>query len=79
MSEDQLLLSELFISWLPMLIILGVFWFVPLFVIGKSNKVGKNEKLAWIKKSIQMAGVVATTMFFVNLLKRKVFKKPMSI
>ncbi|WP_152561535.1 PLDc N-terminal domain-containing protein [Alteromonas genovensis] len=31
-----------------MLIILGVFWFVPLFVIGKSNKVGKNEKLAWI-------------------------------
>ncbi|WP_032095986.1 MULTISPECIES: PLDc N-terminal domain-containing protein [unclassified Alteromonas] len=48
MSEDQLLLSELFISWLPMLIILGVFWFVPLFVIGKSNKVGKNEKLAWI-------------------------------
>ncbi|WP_334031473.1 hypothetical protein [Alteromonas sp. P256] len=48
MSEDQLLLSELFISWLPMLIILGIFWFVPLFVIGKSNKVGKNEKLAWI-------------------------------
>lgn len=39
----------------------------------------KNEKLAWIKKSVQMAGAVATIMFFVNLFKRKVLKKPMSI
>ena len=48
MNENSSMLSEILISWLPMLIILVVFWLVPLFVIGKSNKVGRNEKLAWI-------------------------------
>ena len=48
MNENPSMLSAILISWLPMLIILGVFWLVPLFIIGKSNKVGRNEKLAWI-------------------------------
>ena len=48
MNENPSMLSAILISWLPMLIILGVFWLVPLFIIGKSNKVGRNEKLAWL-------------------------------
>lgn len=39
----------------------------------------KNNKLAWLKKSVKMAGLTATTMFFVNAIKRKMLKKPMSI
>jgi GalNAc5-diNAcBac-PP-undecaprenol beta-1,3-glucosyltransferase len=39
----------------------------------------KKQKLAWVVESFRKAGVVATLMFFVNLAKRKLFKKPMSI
>lgn len=39
----------------------------------------KNEKLAWVNKSLKIAGFRATIVFFFNAVKRKILNKPMSI
>ncbi|MDO6712760.1 hypothetical protein Q4567_18645 [Aliiglaciecola sp. 2_MG-2023] len=48
MYESQSNISAILISWFPLLLVIIVVWLIPLFVIGKSNRVGKKEKLLWL-------------------------------
>ena len=45
-SMDDLPL-QILISWFP-LILLPIFWLVPVIIISKSKIVGKREKMAWL-------------------------------
>ena len=48
MYESQSSMTAILISWFPLLLVIIVGWLMPIVVIGKSNKVGKKEKLIWI-------------------------------
>ncbi|CAM4198078.1 MULTISPECIES: hypothetical protein [Shewanella] len=47
MQEDNSIYVNFFISWFPLLLVL-IFWLVPLVVIGKSKRVGRKEKAIWL-------------------------------
>ena len=40
--------TSIFISWFPLLLLIFIFWGIPILVISSSKKVGRSEKLAWI-------------------------------
>jgi len=40
--------AQIFISWFPLLIVLFIMWVMPIILIARSQKVGRQEKLAWI-------------------------------
>ncbi|TGE84703.1 hypothetical protein C7Y70_03930 [Pseudoalteromonas sp. KS88] len=41
-------IAEIFISWFPLLLVLFIMWVMPIILIARSQKVGRQEKLAWV-------------------------------